>query len=136
MKPTIFWLPNEAETLLEDTRKATILDLRVAKIFAMTAPPHKKPQDEESDVEYCIRAWGHLLPDVGGEGRSFRVRYGWTNGEFEDIGNMLLRAQVELLKMSREATIGKVSLIRDAEVCVRLHEEWSYPHMYSAKITW
>lgn len=128
---TLFVCPEgegEVESLLHEIRQATVLDMRVADELPL--PPHgeETPRREgESPIEHMSRAWRFILPgDDAGDARTLRIRHGWSTGEVNAVAYMLIRAALELRRLSEDTLLSgtRATLILHAERLDTLRQKW------------
>lgn len=129
MITTSFHLPEAADALLADTRRTVLLDARVEHA-ARTAPDRGRPFDPETETHntYAERAWRYLLPSSSaGDALNLRMVYGWTEGEINQIKELLLATQAELRAQAPHVVLEgtRANLLRDADRINRLLAWWA-----------
>lgn len=128
MKVTTFFLPEDAEDLLDATHRSALCDLRVEDVASRLTACDAR--DDESGCERNARAWRFLLPDQdANDVLIFRTTFGWTEGEMAQIVGLLKAVQQELLGMSNDPLMlsgTRTALIRDAERVEDLLSRWTF----------
>jgi len=130
MQTTLF-LPEAAEGLLAETHEFVLLDGRIGEILvghARKLPGRPYNAAQETPNTYACRAWRHLLPgDEAGDAQVFRMTYGWTPDELDQIVDLLQHVRDELVRLSEDVLLSgtQATLLRDAERVGRLISLWS-----------